>query len=221
MNDLPARTTAATPSLSDLAISTPLWRLLSSNHASDTEIAEILENPELHAEAGRVCTGLAMRAAACGEPAVRNALQPLVLVYGVGDAARSPAFWQAYKVLAGLPVEALRKGVEDYVAGPDSAFFPKPGPLKALCDKHAEPIFKAAFRASRAAGLTAPKRRVATEAEREAVHAMARDLGARLGLAKIAAWPAKRAPEDRPYIGGQPDEGGITPQMRELMARRR
>src|SRR6185503_10867246 len=153
-----------------------LWRLLSSNHDASTEVADIVADPELHTEAKRVCSALTLRAAGAGEHAVRQALQPLVLVFGVGEAARSPAFWQAYRVLAGVPPEALRQGIEDYLAASDSTFFPKPGPLKALCDKHAEPIYKAAARANRAAALPAPKIRIISEADREAVHHMAKEV---------------------------------------------
>lgn len=203
-----------------MAISTPLWRLLSSNHSADTEIAEIVADPELHREVREVATKLAIRASGAGESSVRHALQPLVLVYGVGDAARSPAFWQAYTILSGVPVEALRKGVEDYLKAPDSEFFPKPGPLKALCDKHAEPIFKAAFRAARAAGAAPPKARSVSEEEKAAVHRMAAECSQSLSMAAVAAWPKRIAPEDLPSIAGKVDEGGITPEMRALIARR-
>jgi hypothetical protein len=179
-------------------------------------VAEIVADPELHAEAKRVYSALAVRASAAGEATVRLALQPLVLVYGVGEAARSPAFWQAYRILADLPVEALRLGVEDYPAQPDSQFFPKPGPLKALCDKHAEPIYRAAFRASKAASLEPPKaRREPTEAERAQVRAMLSEF-----TAKVAEKAPARLRPVLPSISGKTDETGITPEMRALMERR-
>lgn len=119
---------------------------------ADGELEEILSCPALHAEARHVAPALAQLAAGCGPEAVRMALQPLVLVYGIGEATKSPAFWGVYfRNLADLPSEALAKGVEEYASLPDSHFFPKPGPLRALAMKHAEPIFKAATRAKRAA----------------------------------------------------------------------
>lgn len=197
-------------------MSARLWTLLSSNHDASTEIAEIAADPELKAEAKAACTALAQLACASGESAVQSALKPLVLVYGVGEAARSPVFWQAYKILAGLPYEALLRGVEDYLAQPDSQFFPKPGPLKALCDARAEPIYKAAFRASKAASLEAPKSRTPpTEAEKAQVARMLADYRSRMEQAM-----PKRLRPDMPSIAGKPDAGGLTPQMRELMARR-
>jgi hypothetical protein len=214
-NDL-APITGSTLSAISSSMSGRLWTLLSSNLDATTEVEEIAADPALKAEAKAVCTALAQIACAAGESAVQEALKPLVLVYGVGEAARSPAFWQAYKIMAGLPWEALRLGVEDYLAQPDSEFFPKPGPLKALCDKHAEPIYKAAFRASRAAALPPPRYRPPpTEAEKAAVARM---------LAEFRQSTADKSPARLrpalPSIAGKPDAGGLTPQMRDLMARR-
>lgn len=179
-----------------------------------------MANPDLHREAANICTVLAQRSAAAGEHAVMAALRPLVLVYGVGEAAKAPAFWEAYKVLSGVPAEALAAGVREYLAAPDSEFFPKPGPLKALCDKQAEPLFKAAYRASRAASLPAPKRKP-TEAERMEVHRMAEQVAEVLKTVKPKTIPGRDEPAPAgPYIGGEPDERGITKEMREAMARR-
>ncbi len=88
----------------------------------------------------------------CGPDAVRALLQPLVLVYGVSDAARTPAFWKVYREqLAGLPFEALEQAVNDFAGQPGAEFFPKPGPLKALATARAVPIIKALYRAKRVA----------------------------------------------------------------------
>lgn len=89
---------------------------------------------------------------------MREALQPLVLVYGVGEAAKSAAFWRVYvEQLSGFPAEALAQAVSDYAGGANAEFFPKPGPLKALAAKRAEPILKALSRAKRAAATLPPK----------------------------------------------------------------
>lgn len=217
---VPALPTAAKPpTLSDLGISTPLWRLLSSNVGAAAEIEEIASDPRLRSEALAVLPKLMARAAPSGDERVRNALQPLILVYGASEATRSPAFWQAYyRALAPLPVEALARGVEDYLAAPDSEFFPKPGPLRALCDKHAEPIFKAASRAKRALELPKYNRTPITPEERAKVLQMAREAGEKLSLTAASAFP-KPPGGELPNTAGKPDEGGITPQMRALMAR--
>lgn len=89
----------------------------------------------------------------CGDKAVVALLAPMVAVYGVADRSKAEwaAFWRLYiAALADLPLSALRTGVDDYVAQPDSEFFPKPGPLKALCEKHAIPLRMAANRARKA-----------------------------------------------------------------------
>lgn len=197
-------------------MSAPLWRLLSSNHDASTEVEEIAADPALKAEAKAFCQALAELSAAAGESAVMRALQPLVLVYGVGEAAKSPAFWDAYKVLSGLPEEALQRGIEEYLSLSDSQFFPKPGPLKALCDKHAAPLYKAAYRASKAASLPAPRTRVVSDEERAAVRSMLADF-----QQKVAAKSPERAKPKLPSIAGKPDETGITAEMRAGLARQR
>lgn len=169
MNDLTS-TNAQVPTLSDLSISAPLWKLLSSNVGAQAEIAEIASDPRLRSEALVLLPALMLRASPAGDERVMRSLRPLVLVYGASEATKAPAFWQAYYgALSGLPVEALARGIADYTSGADSEFFPKPGPLRALCEKHAEPIFKAASRAKRALQIPAIKRTPPTEDEKAAV----------------------------------------------------
>lgn len=118
-------------------------------------MAEIAATPGLIAQA-RIAAPMLRQIAAtgCGEEAVKRSLQPLVLVFGVGEAARSAAFWRVYiKALSDVPLEALIGAVEEYPRLADAEFFPKPGPLRALALKHAEPIYQAASRARRAANL--------------------------------------------------------------------
>lgn len=159
---------------------------------------------------------LAERARPAGDTRVRNALQPLVLVFGIGEAARSPAFWVPYRILGELPIEALDRGVKDYLAAPDSQFFPKPGPLKAFCDKHARPMFQAAHRAAEAARLE--PRPAARGEYREAIGHLMADFKTKSLVGKPSPLSPRRA--DMPSTAGKPDEGGLTPQMRNLIARR-
>lgn len=98
---------------------------------------------------------LESQVAPAGRDSIIAGLAPLLSIYGVSD--RSPnewaSFWSLYAdVLADVPLEALRAAVKEYVSGPDSQFFPKPGPLKALCDKHAAPARIAHRTATRALG---------------------------------------------------------------------
>lgn len=100
-----------------------------------------------------VVNQLARHAEPCGPKSVAAILAPLVALYGIGDKTEAEwrTFWGFYTDTLGcLPAEALRAGVAEYVADPKSEFFPKPGPLKAICERHAVPLRMAANRAQRA-----------------------------------------------------------------------
>lgn len=178
------------------------------------EIAEISADQNLRVQAMAAAPALAQLAQPCGDRAVQLALQPLVLVFGVGEAARVPAFWKPYRILAELPAEALAKAVDEYCGQPDAEFFPKPGPLKALGDKHAETIRKAASRAKRAAALPPPKPRA------EVSHTEVLRL-ARATADSLAKASPSRARADLPNTAGKPDETGLTPAMRDVISRQR
>lgn len=147
-------------------------------------------SPALHSEAKAVSATLSQVAEACGKEAVRFALQPLVLVFGVGEAARSPAFWAAYtETLSTVPRESLAAAIKEYTSLPDSEFFPKPGPLKALALKHAEPLYKAAYRAKRAADSL--PRRAPTAETLEERQRQAEEIKASLGMRVVPTNTAK------------------------------
>lgn len=169
MDDLIPAKTANPVSLTDCRISTGLWNRLSSNLPAELELEAIASQPALLAEAMASVRPLEAIAAPCGDAAVRRLLQPLVLVFGVSEAAKTAAFWRAYiDQLAGLPGEAVEQAVNDYIGGEASEFFPKPGPLKALAMRRAEPIYKALSRAKRAAKmLPSPKIDRGTAEERK------------------------------------------------------
>ncbi len=91
----------------------------------------------------------------CGDKAVIATLSPMLTLYGVSDrsAAEWRMFWTFYlELLAGLPLESVQAGVRAYVSAPDSNFFPKPGPLLALCQAAVIPSIMALGRARRIAG---------------------------------------------------------------------
>lgn len=101
------------------------------------------------------CVALKRHVEPCGPKAVVAALGPLLSLYGVADKSENEAkaFWGFYiDALQDLPVEALRAGVAEYVADGKSEFFPRPGPLKAICERHAIPLRMAANRAQKALG---------------------------------------------------------------------
>jgi hypothetical protein len=133
----------------------------------------------------------------CGDEAVKRAMQPLVLVFGVSDSARTSAFWKVYlQALRDLPVAALEQAVQDYASSPESLFFPKPGQLKALALKRAEPIYQAASRAKSAADGPAIKAKVPvsdayTEALRRAQE-LEREVPMKVRMSlPFSQWPAE------------------------------
>jgi len=136
-----------------------LWRRLTDSRldfqsAVDGLLTDSIELPRVRQEVIAAAGKLQRHVQPCGPKAVMAALMPLVTLYGVADRSEREwtAFWAHYlTALEGLPTEALKAGVEDYVALPDSEFFPRPGPLKALCEKRAIPIRMAMSRARKAA----------------------------------------------------------------------
>ena len=92
----------------------------------------------------------------CGGHWIAATLAPLLTLYGVPDKGEreAKAFFGFYiDALGDLPREAVTLGVAEYVADAKSEFFPKPGPLKAICDRHAIPLRMAANRARKALEL--------------------------------------------------------------------
>ena len=114
---------------------------------------DLAEDPAVRGELVRVAGRLQRHTEPCGPKAVAKTLAPLATLYGVSDKGEAEwrAFWGFYAdALGELPAEALAAGVAEYVADPKSEFFPKPGPLKAICERHAVPLRMAANRARKA-----------------------------------------------------------------------
>lgn len=130
-----------------------LWRRLTDDRLGFFDaVAELRGDPEAAREIAASLPALERHNEPAGAKAVVAALAPLVTLYGVTD--RSEAEWKTFwgfytRVLAEIPAEALKAGVEDYVANPASEFFPKPGPLLALCNARAAPLRIAISRARR------------------------------------------------------------------------
>lgn len=153
-NQLPAKTVLA-------ECSPALRRLLTAHSLPHFEVTdEIANHAIIRAEVAAAMPALEREAAPCGPKAVVAVLAPLVTLYGVSDKSEAEwkAFWGFYVDIIGeLPIEAVRAGVRDYVADPTSEFFPKPGPLKAICARHATDVLTAISRARRALSIE-PKR---------------------------------------------------------------
>jgi hypothetical protein len=118
--------------------------LISSNDGSIEREEALRIRPDLLDEAIKKADIILQTNAPCGEKAVVELLKSPVLVFGIGDAARSPEFWKPYRShLGALPYAAVEAAIHEYVGLPTSEFFPKPGPLKALAEKHNALVWKA------------------------------------------------------------------------------
>lgn len=122
-----------------------------------------------------------------------------------------------YDALADQPLCALEAAMAAYVRLVDSEFMPKPGRLLELARMTPNRGAQAYGRALKAVTGGEPEqiRPEPTESERQAVLKMLGDFNAEIAKRTVA-----NARPPLPSTAGKPDEGGLTPQMRELMARR-
>lgn len=147
--DTQIATTGSTP------CSPELWTRLTDTSLGFEQAAALVASSS-RSELQAVAVALEERAAPCGEQAVIATLAPLATLYGIAGKSQGEwrAFWRFYiDALSNVPLEAIKAGVADYVQRPDSEFFPKPGPLKAICLRHAEQLFTALGRSRRALRL--------------------------------------------------------------------
>lgn len=123
--------------------------------ATTAAAAEVLaSDPGLRGEAMALRPALEATIAPCGDEAVRGLLEPLVLVFGVSDAARREAFWTSYlKALSDLPLHGLTAACEAWCKKRDADFFPKPGPLRDLALAASTGAFRAVAIVRRAEGI--------------------------------------------------------------------
>lgn len=133
-----------------------LWRRLTERGTYFQQAAMELAH-YCRAELEQTASRLERHAEPCGAQPVIAGLTPLVTLYGVSDKTEAEwkTFWRFYiEALGELPLEALKDGIADFVSRGDSEFFPKPGPLKAICNEYAVPIRTAVGRARRALQIT-------------------------------------------------------------------
>ncbi len=135
-------------------VSPGLWRRLTSANLTWADaIRDLAEDREIRGELVIAAQRLAKHVEPCGAAWIAQTLGPLLTLYGVADKseAENRTFWGFYiDALGGLPREAVKAGVAEYVSDAKSEFFPKPGPLKTICERHAVPLRMAANRAQRA-----------------------------------------------------------------------
>ncbi len=151
---------------------------------------------------------------------VMEAVAPLFVLYPQPE--RTDGEWRAwwgfyFDALSDLSAASIRAACAAW-AKTAAQFMPRPGELREFAQRTPTAEAELHMRLTRIAGknadpLALAERREPTPQEREAVRRMAGEVAAALTKAK----PAKEPP---PPTHGKADEGGLTPQMRALMARR-
>lgn len=150
-----------------------LDKLLTSETLSWQGASELIAHaPEAIYELDGVIANLDARMEPCGVEFIISQLAPLRSIYGIGQKSQAEwgAFWKIYAAqVETYPREAVVAAVSEYVGLPTSEFFPKPGPLKALCEKHTTKLRLAIGRARNAKKMIAmqKERRAAFEAFQE------------------------------------------------------
>lgn len=207
----------------------------------DAELEEISHCLALREEARAVIPVLLAAARQpAGEVGVREVVGARFVTYPQPE--RSDAEWHAwwadyYDALEDVPWGVLEEAMKAYIRQPDAEFMPKPGRLLELCRNMATPDFRAAQRAKSAVELwdrgdhdrrpkalpvdvDAPKVKTfeEMEAQRATIQRMARET---LAALKATAEVRQTGPKELPSIAGKPDESGITPEMRAVLARQR
>lgn len=140
------------------------------------------------------------------------------------DEGEWASWWADYfDALTDVPLACLEAAMRAWVQKPDAQFMPKPGELRDLAFRTPSRSLQRYQRAKRALQLydergVPPASQVAPEGV-AVDHASA----VKKMLGEYQAAYAARQPQARPMApstAGKPDEGGITPEMRALIARR-
>lgn len=209
---LPAKPTM--PQLSEA-----LTSLLDSAGSPDRAVAEILAQSVLVAEARQALPALQHVATAkAGREGVKAVVGKRFALYPQPQRSDGEwaAWWEAYfDVLGDVPLASLEAAMRAYQADPQSEFMPKPGRLRELAFTTPCRSLLRYMRAKRVVDIAdAPPQIQGPKPDAADVKAMLAEFNAR-------AMPDENARTPLPSIAGKPDEGGLTPEMRALIARRR
>jgi hypothetical protein len=199
-------------------LSEELSRLLDDTGSSpDARAREIANSPALLAEARSALRDLERVATAKAGPAgVMAVIGRRIALYPQPQRTEgeAEAWWSDYyDTLADVSLASLEAGMRAYVADPASEFMPKPGRLRELAFSAPCRSLTRLYRARRAIQMAdEPPAIAGPPADPEAVKSLLAEYNARNVVA------AKRP--ELPSIAGKTDEGGVTAEMRALMARR-
>jgi hypothetical protein len=222
---LPAKTTNSLPSRpTSPELSQPLTELLDSNDMSPDDAARRIGQFMTLREEARAALP-ALKAVAewkSGDEGVKAVIGKRFALYP--QPPRSDGEWEAWwadyvEVLKDVPLACLEAAMRAWVARPSSEFMPKPGQLHELAHTTVSKTLRRYQRARRAIQL-------ADEPETPALaipDGVAVDNAAKIRemLADFNAKSVKAVtrPPAR-NTAGKVDETGITPELREVMARR-
>lgn len=188
----------------------------------DEAARAIAETPVLIEEARTALPALHHVATAkAGERGVRAVIERRFPTYP--QPVRTPAEWTAWwadhiDALSDISLASLEAAMRAYVALPDSEFMPKPGKLRELAFSTPCRSLQRYYRAKRAIDFADEPAPVEITPEQAAANA-AEVKGLLAGFSQQMAKAAVTKPE-MPSIAGKPDEGGLTEEMRKIIARR-
>lgn len=200
------------------ALSTALSERLDSSGSPDEATYAIVNSPALLDEARALLPDLERVATAkAGEDGVRLVVGRRLHTYPQPDRSESEwSYWWAdyFDAVADLPLASLEAGMRAYVSRPTSQFMPKPGELRDLAITSPSRSLQRYYRAKRAIQIAdTPVPISGPPVDPEEVKALLNQFNAQAEARKVPEVPAR-------YTGGIPDEGGITAEMRALIARR-
>lgn len=199
-------------------LSPALNALLDATGSPESAVSEIANSPALLAEARSVLPALkAVAQSKAGPDGVKAVVGKRLALYP--QPQRSEAEWDAwwsdyFDVLSDVPLASLEAGMRAYVADPQSEFMPKPGRLRELAFTAPCRSLGRYYRALQAVDAAERPALAATvRADPSAVRALLADFNARIVT-------AEKAKPVLPSTAGKPDAGGLTDEMRQLIARR-
>ena len=197
-----------------------LSELLDATGSPDRAAREIADTPALLNEVKAALPALkAVATAKTGTDGVRKIIAKRFAIYPqpVRNDGEWEGWWSDYfDTLADVSLASLEAAMRAYVARPDSEFRPKPGKLLELSSTTPCRSLQRYYRAKRAIQFSEEAEAPVIErprADPAAVKSMLADFQTKT-VAAVKARP------ELPSTAGKVDETGITPQMRELLARR-
>lgn len=200
-------------------LSEELTALLDSDGSPDRAARMIADTLPLRVEVERALPALQHAATAkAGEEGVKAVIGKRLALFPQPqrDDGEWNAWWSDYfDTLEDVPLSSLEAAMRAYVALPDSEFMPKPGRLRELAFLTPCRSLQRFQRAKRALQMAeGPPPPIETpRAKPEEVKAL-------LEVFKEKSAAGAKRLAVLPSIAGKADEGGITPEMRKLIARR-